>query len=58
MHIAELRGMLLLLTVLTFLVFLSSRKLKVIHGVVLIAFTSFSHATCLVGLMVWNGRIA
>lgn len=37
-HIAELRGMLLLLTVLTFLVFLSSRKLKVAHGVVLIAF--------------------
>lgn len=37
-HIAELRGMLLVLTVATFLVFLLSKTLKMVHGFLLIAF--------------------
>ncbi len=37
-HIAELRGMLLLLTIATFLLFLLNRKLRVIHGITLILF--------------------
>ena len=37
-HVAELRGMLLLFTIATFLLFLLNRKLKVIHGITLILF--------------------
>lgn len=37
-HIAELRGMLLLLTIATFLLFILNRKLKAIHGIALISF--------------------
>lgn len=37
-HVAELRGMLLVLTIATFLVFLGSRTLKMIHGLLLFVF--------------------
>jgi len=37
-HVAELRGMLLSLTVATFLVFLTAKSLKVVHGIILISF--------------------
>lgn len=40
-HVAELRGMLLLLTIATFIVFLVSKTLKIIHGLILISFYVF-----------------